>query len=57
MKPLHEIISRHRSYYAAAIDLDISAMQLKRLVDKGALVNDEGVVFIPSANRIDKDKL
>ena len=38
--------------YAAAKALNVSAMQLKRLVDKGAIVNAEGVIYIPSANRI-----
>ena len=38
--------------YAAAKALNVSAMQLKRLIDKGAMVNPDGVIFIPSANKI-----
>lgn len=52
MKPLSEITNQYRSMYAAAKDLNISAVQLKRLIDKGAVVNAEGVIYIPSANRI-----
>lgn len=52
MKPLSEITSQYRSMYAAAKDLNISAVQLKRLIDKGAVVSSEGVIYIPSANRI-----
>ncbi|ANY29570.1 hypothetical protein BOX08_gp05 [Pseudoalteromonas phage BS5] len=52
MKPLVEITSQYRSMYAAAKALSISAMQLKRLVDKGAVVSAEGVIYIPSANSI-----
>lgn len=40
--------------YAAAKDLNVSAMQLKRLVDKVALVDDEGNVYIKSATKIDR---
>ena len=38
--------------YAAAKALNVSAMQLKRLVDKDAVVNADGVIYIPSANTI-----
>lgn len=40
--------------YAAAKTLKVSAIQLKRLVEKGAIVDAEGVIYIPSANRIGK---
>ena len=40
--------------YAAAKVLNVSAMQLKRLVDKGALVDDEGNVYIKSTTKIDR---
>ena len=52
MKPLTEITNQYRSMYAAAKALSISAVQLKRLIDKGAVVNSAGVIYIPSANRI-----
>ncbi len=49
---LSQITTKYRSMYAAAKALNVSAMQLKRLVDKGALVNDDGVVYIPSTSKI-----
>lgn len=52
MKPLSEITNQYRSMYAAAKALNVSAVQLKRLVDKGALVDDEGVIYIPSTTTI-----
>lgn len=52
MKPLSEITSQYRSMYAAAKALNVSAMQLKRLVDKGALVDDEGNVYIKSTTKL-----
>jgi len=54
MTPLSQITAKYRSMYAAAKDLNVSAMQLKRLVDKVALVDDEGNVYIKSATKIDR---
>lgn len=56
MTPLAQITSKYRSMYAAAKALDVSAMQLKRLVDKGALVDDEGNIYIKSATKITHKK-
>lgn len=56
MTPLINITSQYRSMYAAAKALNASAMQLKRLVDKGALIDDEGNVYIKSATKIDIKK-
>lgn len=52
MMPLSEITSQYRSMYAAAKALNVSAMQLKRLLDKGALVDGKGTVYIPSTSVI-----
>lgn len=52
MTPLSSITSQYRSMYAAAKALNVSAMQLKRLVDKGALVDDEGSVYIKSTTKV-----
>lgn len=52
MKPLSQITSQYRSMYAAAKDLNVSAMQLKRLVGKGALVDDEGNIYIKSTTKV-----
>ena len=57
MKTLSQITAQYRSMYAAAKVLNVSAMQLKRLVDKGALVDDEGNVYIKSATKIDVNKV
>ncbi|ADM26681.1 hypothetical protein [Pseudoalteromonas phage H105/1] len=56
MTPLSQITTQYRSMYAAAKALTVSAMQLKRLVDKGALVDDDGNVYIKSATKIDIKK-
>ncbi|APC46229.1 hypothetical protein [Pseudoalteromonas phage PHS3] len=53
MTPLSQITSQYRSMYAAAKALNVSAMQLKRLVDKGALVDGDGNVYIKSATKIE----
>jgi len=49
---LSEITNQYRSMYAASKALNISAMQLKRLVDRGALVDSNGVIYTPSTNKI-----
>ena len=54
MTQLSQITTKYRSMYAAAKVLNVSAMQLKRLVDKGALVDDEGNVYIKSTTKIDR---
>lgn len=55
MKLLEKITSKYPSYYAAGKDLNVNAQQLKRLVDKGALVDEKsGVVYIPSQTTIKK---
>lgn len=56
MSPLSQITTQYRSMYAAAKALNVSAMQLKRLVDKGALVDDEGNVYIKSTTKITHKK-
>lgn len=52
MKPLMEMTNQYRSMYAAAKALNVSAMQLKRLVDKGALYNENGEIYIPSKTKL-----
>jgi len=56
MIQLSSITSQYRSMYAAAKALNVSAMQLKRLVDKGALVDDDGNVYIKSTTKIEIKK-
>lgn len=56
MTPLSQITTQYRSMYAAAKALNVSAMQLKRLVGKGALVDDDGNVYIKSATKITHKK-
>ena len=53
MTPLSQITTQYRSMYAAAKALNASAMQLKRLVDKGALVDDKGNVYIKSTTKLE----
>lgn len=53
MKQLSQITTKYRSMYAAAKALKVSAMQLKRLVDKGALVDCEGNIYIKSTTKLE----
>ena len=53
MKTLKYLIDQHKSYYEAGKQLNVNAQQLKRLVDKGALYNDDGKVFIPSKTKLE----
>lgn len=53
MKTLKSLIDKHKSYYEAGKKLgNVNAQQLKRLVDKGALYNDKGEVYIPSKTKL-----
>lgn len=52
MKTLKSLIEQHKSYYEAGKKLNVNAQQLKRLVDKGALYNDKGEIFIPSKTKL-----
>lgn len=53
MKTLKSLIGSHKSYYDAGKQLgNVNAQQLKRLVDKGALYNDKGDIFIPSKTKL-----
>lgn len=53
MKTLKSLIDQHKSYYEAGKKLNVNAQQLKRLVDKGALYNDKGEVYIPSQTKLE----
>lgn len=53
MKTLKSLIDQHKSYYEAGKKLNANAQQLKRLVDKGALYNDKGEVYIPSQTKLE----
>jgi hypothetical protein len=48
MTPITKILSRYKSVYAAAKDLEVTATQLHRLVGFGALVEPSGQVWIKS---------
>lgn len=52
MKTLKSLIDQHKSYYEVGKKLNVNAQQLKRLVDKGALYNDKGEIFIPSKTKL-----
>lgn len=52
MKTLKSLIDQHKSYYEAGKNLNVNAQQLKRLIDKGALYNDKGEIFIPSKTKL-----
>lgn len=48
MKSIKQALSKYKSTYAAAEANDVHAKQLDRLKDKGALVDDNGQVWIKS---------
>lgn len=52
MKKLKTITEQYRSMYAAGKDLEIDATQLRRLVDSGALVTDDGEIYIKSKAKV-----
>ena len=52
MIELKELTGQYKSYYEAGKQLGVNAQQLKRLVDKGALYNSNGDVFIPSKTKL-----
>lgn len=52
MKPLKTLIEQRENLNAAAKKLGVHREQLKRLVDKGALYNDKGDIFIPSKTKL-----
>ncbi len=53
MKTLKSLIDKYKNYADAGKKLgNVNPQQLKRLVDKGALVDDKGVVYIPSQTKL-----
>ena len=57
MTPIKEVISRYKSMYAAAKDLKVTATQLDRLKESGALVEPDGTVWIKSKTVLKQDEL
>jgi glycerol-3-phosphate responsive antiterminator len=56
MKQIKQIISQHKSVYAAAKALKVSAVQLHRLLDADALVDKDGQVWIKSKTKLELKK-
>ena len=52
MKELKTITQQYKSMYAAGKDLEIDATQLRRLVNSGALVTDDGEIYIKSKAKV-----
>ncbi|AHK11848.1 hypothetical protein S349_58 [Shewanella sp. phage 3/49] len=48
MKPIKQYLSQHKSTYAAAKYHQVDAMQLHRLKDSDAIVDEAGQVWIKS---------
>jgi len=48
MKPIKQYLSQHKSTYAAAKYHQVDAIQLHRLEDAGAIVDETGQVWIKS---------
>jgi hypothetical protein len=48
MIPIKVVIRRYKSTYAASKDLKVTATQLDRLSNVGAMVTDSGEVWIKS---------
>jgi len=51
LKPISEVLSSYKSFYAAEKNLGIFAAQLKRWADHGALVDSEGNVWIKTGKQ------
>ena len=52
MKPIKKYLSKHKSTYAAAKYHEVVAIQLHRLVDAGAIVDETGQVWIKSKTKL-----
>lgn len=53
MNALKSLIDKYKNYADAGKKLgNVNPQQLKRLVDKGALYNDEGEVYILSQTKL-----
>jgi len=52
MQKLKKITDTYKSMYAAGKDLEIDATQLRRLVNSGALVTDDGEIYIKSKAKV-----
>lgn len=52
MKPINQVLQQHKSTYAAAKHHEVAAIQLTRLADSGALVDESGQVWIKSKTKL-----
>lgn len=53
MRELKSLIDKYKNYADAGKKLgDVNPQQLKRLVDKGALYNKDGDIYIPSQTKL-----
>ena len=52
MKPINQIVATYRSTHAASVALGTSAPQMRNLIDCGALVDDNGQVWIKSKTKL-----
>ena len=52
MTPIKKIIAPYASIRAAALRFNVADVQLKRLADKGALVDELGQVYIKSPTKL-----
>lgn len=52
MKPIKQVLQQHKSTYAAAKYLGVTATQLQRLEEAGAMVDEAGQVWIKSKTKL-----
>lgn len=52
MQKLKKITDTYKSMYAAGKNLEIDATQLRRLVNSGALVTNDGEIYIKSKAKV-----
>lgn len=52
MKPLEQLAKQHKNHSAAAKALGLSPQQLTRHIERGAIADESGQVWIPSTNKI-----
>lgn len=54
MTPIKQILSHWPSLYAASKELDKNQVQLKRWLDAGAMIDDDGNVWIKTGKPLVK---
>ena len=52
MQPLKQLAKQQKNHSAAAKALGLSPQQLTRQIERGAIADESGQVWIPSTNKV-----